>query len=145
MGARVRVEPRTDRLYLDLDVQGQRRKVTSHLPDTPRNRKILEAKAETIEREIFLGTFDVERHFPTEKTRPGTFNALYEEWKNKKANEVSPLTYIWYRETVEGKILPFWGSKRLTDFSHAAFDAFKSVFLEQKLPHRSVYIVLRRP
>lgn len=144
MGARVRVEPTTHRLYLDLHIRGERKKITSHLPDTPTNRKILEAKAETIEREIFLGTFDIERHFPTKKTRPGTFKELYEEWKKKKANEVSPLTYIWYRETVEGKILPFWGSKRLTDFSHAAFDAFKAGLLEQKLSPRSVNIVLMR-
>jgi integrase len=144
VGARVRVEPKTARLYLDLHVQGQRRKITSHLPDTPRNRKILEAKAETIEREVFLGTFDIERHFPTRKTTPVTFKELYEEWKKKKANEVSPLTIEWYQQTVEGKILPFWGPKRLADFSHAGFDTFKAGLLEQKLAPRTVNIALMR-
>jgi integrase len=144
MGARVRVEPRTHRLYLDLHIRGERKKITSHLPDTPTNRKILEAKAETIEREVFLGTFNVARHFPEKKAQPVTFKELYEEWKKKKANEVAPLTYIWYRETVEGKILPYWGTKRLTDFSHANFDTFKAGLLEEKLSPRSVNIVLMR-
>ena len=144
MSARVRVEPKTSRLYLDLHIDGQRKKVTSHLPDTPRNRQILEAKAETIERELFLGTFDLERHFPTKKTKPVTFKELYEEWKKKKTNEVSPLTLEWYEEVGEGKILPFWGSKRLTDFSHSGFDTFKAGLLEQKLAPRTVNIVLLR-
>ena len=144
MGARVRVERKTQRLYLDVHIRGERHRITSHLPDTPRNRKILEAKAETIEREVFLGTFDIERHFPTQKTIPVTFKELYEEWKTKKANEVTPLTLEWYQQTVEGKILPFWGSKRLADFSHAGFDTFKAGLLEQKLAPRSVNIVLMR-
>jgi len=144
MSARVRVEPKTNRLYLDLHIDGQRKKVTSHLPDTPRNRQILEAKAETIERELFLGTFDLERHFPAKKTKPVTFKELYEEWKKKKTNEVSPLTLEWYEEVGEGKILPFWGSKRLTDFSHSGFDTFKAGLLEQKLAPRTVNIVLMR-
>lgn len=144
MGARVRVERKTRRLYLDVHIRGERHRITSHLPDTPRNRKILEAKAETIEREVFLGTFDIERHFPTQKTIPVTFKELYEEWKTKKANEVTPLTLEWYQQTVEGKILPFWGPKRLADFSHAGFDSFKAGLLEQKLAPRTVNIVLMR-
>jgi integrase len=143
MSARVRVEPKTHRLYLDLHIRGQRRKIASHLPDTPRNRTTLEAKAEQIEREMFLGTFDVTRHFP-EKSPPATFKQLYEEWKKKKANEVSPLTYDWYREVVEKKILPFGGAKRLADFSHSLFDTFKAGLLEQKLAPRSINIVLMR-
>ncbi len=144
MGARVRVEPKTHRLYLDLHIEGQRRKITSHLPDTPRNRQILDAKAETIEREVFLGTFDLERHFPTRKTKPVTFRELYEEWEKKKANEVSPLTLEWYREIAEKKILPVWGTKRLADFSHTGFEAFKAGLFEQKLAPRTVNIVLMR-
>src|SRR2546429_6069092 len=144
MSARVRVEPKTSRLYLDLHIDGQRKKVTSHLPDTPRNRQILEAKAETIERELFLGTFDLDRHFPTKKTKPVTFKELYEEWKKKKTNEVSPLTLEWYEEVGEGKILPFWGSKRLTDFSHSGFDTFKAGLLGQNVASRRVRIRLLR-
>jgi len=66
------------------------------------------------------------------------------EWEKKKANEVSPLTLEWYREIAEKKILPVWGTKRLADFSHTGFDAFKAGLLEQKLAPRTVNIVLMR-
>lgn len=144
MGARVRVDSRTQRLYLDLHVQGRRRRVFSELPDTPRNRKILDAKAEEIERELFLGTFVLEKHFPQTRTHPVTFRELYAEWAGKKATEVSPLTLKAYRETVEQKILPFWGPKRLDAVTPVLFDRFKAGLLEQKLAPRSVNIVLMR-
>ena len=92
-----------------------------------KNREILEAKAEQIDREIFLGTFDPARHFPRQESKSRmTFRQLYQEWRKKKANEVAPLTLAWYAEVVEGKILPFFGAKRLDDFSPALFDRFKA-------------------
>src|SRR5262249_8696145 len=139
-----RLEPKTARLYLDLHVDGRRKRIASHLPDTPRNRGILQAKAEAIEREMFLGTFDLQKHFPDRKTKPVTFRDLYEEWKTKKTNEVSALTLQWYQEVAEKKILPYWGAKRIDDFSHASFDTFKTMLCETKLAPRSVNIVLMR-
>ncbi|MBI2205446.1 MAG: DUF3596 domain-containing protein [Candidatus Rokubacteria bacterium] len=73
-------------------VRGRRTRVFSELPATPRNLKILEAKAETLEREAFLGTLDLDRHFPRRRTRPVTVRGVYEEWTRKKATEVTPLT-----------------------------------------------------
>ena len=145
MGATVRVDPRNGRLYLDIHVRGRRRRVFSELPDTPKNRDILQAKAEQIEREIFLGTFDPAHHFPREEQKARiTFRQLDQEWRGKKANEVSPLTLKWYVETVEAKILPCWGSKRVVDFTPALFDRFKAGLLDTKLSPRSVNIVLLR-
>jgi integrase len=141
----VRIDPRSARLYLDLHIHGRRKRIFSELPDTPRSRKILEAKAEEIEREIFLGTFDLSKHFPGEDAKQRlTFRQLYEEWRRKKANEVSPLTLEWYVEVVEGKILPFWGHKRLEDFSPALFDQFKAGLVARKLAPRTTNIVLAR-
>ena len=113
MGAKVRVDRRNNRLFLDIHVRGRRTRVFAELPATARNLKILEAKAETIEREAFLGTLDLDRHFPRRRTRPVTVREVYEEWTRKKATEVTPLTMKAYRETIERKILPFWGPKRL--------------------------------
>ena len=144
MGARVRVDRRTQRLYLDLHVRGRRHRVFSGLPDTSRNRRVLEAKAEEIERELFLGTFVLEKHFPRVRTQPVTFRELYAEWAGKKATEVAPLTLKGYRETVEQKILPFWGPKRLDGVTPVLFDRFKAQLLEGKLAPRSVNIVLMR-
>lgn len=145
MGAKVRVDSRTSKLYLDIHFRGRRRRIFSELPDTPRNRKILEVKAEEIDRELFLGTFDPARHFPHEaEKRRMAFRQLYQEWRRKKANEVSPLTLQWYAETVEGKILPFWGTKQLDQFSPVLFDQFKTGLIKRRLSPRSVNIVLMR-
>ena len=145
MGAKVRVDQKTNKLYLDIHVQSHRRRFFSGMPDTAKNREILEAKAEQIDREIFLGTFDPARHFPRQEPKSRmTFRQLYEEWRKKKANEVSPLTLQWYQETVEAKILPFFGPKRLDDFSPTLFDRFKAGLLGGKLSPRSVNIILLR-
>ncbi len=145
MGAKVRVDPKINKLFLDIHIQGRRKRFFSGMPDTPKNREILQAKAEQIERELFLGTFDPARHFPNQEPNSRmTFRQLYQEWRKKKANEVSPLTLSWYAETVEGKILPFFGTKRLDDFSPAIFDRFKAGLVGGKLSPRSVNIVLLR-
>ena len=44
MGARVRVDQRTDRLFLDLHVKGRRKRIFTELPATPKNTEILKAK-----------------------------------------------------------------------------------------------------
>src|SRR2546428_12204787 len=144
MGARVRLDERTKRLYLDLHWERNRQRVCAHLPDTPINRRVLDAKAEAIEREIFLGTFSIHKHFP-ELTRPEprTFRELAAEWLKKKQSEVSPLTLDWYRENIDKKILPFWGSKDLTHFSPTLADHFKAKLAETKLAPRTVNIVLK--
>lgn len=144
MGAKVRVDPRTNRLFLDLHLRGRRKRVFSELPATPRNLKILEAKAETIEREAFLGILDLDRHFPRARTRPVTVRDLYDEWTRKKATEVTPLTMKGYRETIEQKILPFWAAKRLDALTPVLFDRFKAGLLEEKLAPRTVNIILTR-
>jgi integrase len=145
MGARVRVDRRTNRLYLDLHVRGRRRRIFSELPATPRNTKILEAKAETIEREVFLGTFDPAKHFASEERKQRvTVERVYEEWRRKKANDVSALTLEWYTEMVEGKILPTWRNRRLDELTPIMFDQFKASLLAQNLAPRTMNIVLGR-
>src|SRR2546426_8106262 len=87
MGAKVRVDRRNNRLFLDIHVRGRRTRVFAELPATARNLKILEAKAETIEREAFLGTLDLNRHFPRRRPRPVTLRDGYAEGTRKKASE----------------------------------------------------------
>jgi hypothetical protein len=145
MGAKVRRDPRTPFLLLDIHHHGKRERIFSHLLDTKKNREILAANAEQIDRELFLGTFDVSRHFPREERhQPLSFRAVAEEWLKKKANEVTPLTLRWYRQTVGGRILPFWGSKNLEKLKPAMFDAFKAGLIQDKLASRTVNIILMR-
>jgi integrase len=132
-------------LYLDIHSRGKRQYIYTGLRDTPKNRQVVQLKAETIERELFLGTFDPAKHFPREERKKRlTFHQLYAEWRKKKANEVSALTLKWYQETVEGKILPFWGTKSLDHFSPKRFDSFKAGLLQRKISPRYVNVVLMR-
>jgi integrase len=145
MGATVRIDPRTKMLLLDIHWSAKRKRVFTGLPDTPKNREILQIKAETIDRELFLGTFEPGKHFPREERKKRlTFAQIYAEWLKKKANEVSVLTLRWYKETVEGKVLPFWGSKRLDHFSPTLFDTFKAGLIQGKISPRYVNVVLMR-
>ncbi len=145
MGARVRVDKRTNRLYLDLHVRGRRKRIFSELPATPKNTEILQAKAETIEREVFLGIFDPAKHFASEeRKRRVTVERIYEEWRRKKINEISPLTLKWYTSVVKGKILPTWRNRRIDDLTPVMFDQFKASLLAQNLAPRSMNIILGR-
>jgi integrase len=145
MGATLRTDRRNAMLYLDIHSRGKRQYIYTGLRDTPKNRQVVQLKAETIERELFLGTFDPAKHFPREERKKRlTFHQLYAEWRKKKANEVSALTLKWYQETVEGKILPFWGTKSLDHFSPKRFDSFKAGLLQRKISPRYVNVVLMR-
>ncbi|MGH7309448.1 MAG: Arm DNA-binding domain-containing protein [Candidatus Rokuibacteriota bacterium] len=106
MGARVRVDRRTNRLFLDLHIGGRRKRVFSELPATPKNIEILQAKAEAIDREAFLGTLDLARHFPERAPKRPTVADLWEEWRKKKANDVTPLTMHWYEKAAKVRLLP---------------------------------------
>ncbi len=95
--------------------------------------------------EVCLGTLDPAKHFPTEaRKRRKTFRQPYEEWRQKKANEVAPLTLAWYEEVVEQKILPFWGGKDLEAFTPQLFDEFKTRLVREGLAARTINIVLAR-
>ena len=121
-------------------------RIEVRLPDLKRPIDgFIEAKAETIEREIFLGTFDPARHFPREAERQRlTIRQLYDEWRKKKAADVSPLTLEWYCRVVEGDILPALGSKYLDDFTPVVADRFKAGLVGRRLGPRTVNIVLAR-
>lgn len=145
MSAKVRCDDRRKLLFLDIYYRGHRHKIYSQLSDTTKNRQVLKAKAEQIDREIFLGTFDPVKHFPErERHQPLSFRVVAEEWLRKKANEVAPLTLRWYLETVEGRILPFWGSKLLEKLKPVMFDDFKAGLLQDKLAPRTVNVILMR-
>ncbi len=142
MGAKVRVDRRTNRLFLDLHIEGRRKRVFSELPATPKNIEILQAKAEAIDREAFLGTLDLGRHFPEKAPKRPTVADLWEEWRKKKANDVTPLTMHWYEKAARVRLLPFWGKRRLDAIEPQHFDEFKARLVAEKLAPRTVNIEL---
>ncbi len=65
--AKVRARPETGKLYFDFFHQGARCREQTDLPDTPANRKRVEAVMRRIETEMQQGTFDYARYFPNSK------------------------------------------------------------------------------
>jgi integrase len=62
--AKVRVRPETGTLYLDFQFQGVRCREQTALADTPGNRRVVEALAKRVDREIAKGCFEYARFFP---------------------------------------------------------------------------------
>ena len=62
--ARIRVRPETGNLYLDFFVRGERFREQTALPDTPGNRRAVEALAKRMTRAITTGTFEYRAFFP---------------------------------------------------------------------------------
>ena len=60
----IRVRKETGKLYFDFTYQGLRCREQTSLPDTPANRKKLDAMMNRIDAEITLGMFEYETYFP---------------------------------------------------------------------------------
>lgn len=65
--AKVRARPETGKLYFDFFYRGARCREQTELPDTPANRKRVEAVMRRIVTEMQQGTFDYARYFPNSK------------------------------------------------------------------------------
>lgn len=65
------MRPETGNLYLDFFVRGERFREQTALPDTPGNRRAVEALAKRMTRAIATGTFEYRAFFPDSgPTRP---------------------------------------------------------------------------
>lgn len=64
---KVRTRKETGKLYLDFTYQGLRCREQTALPDTPTNRKRVEALLQAMEAKILLGIFDYAEQFPASK------------------------------------------------------------------------------
>ncbi|MGH1432728.1 MAG: site-specific integrase [Neptuniibacter sp.] len=65
--AKVRARKETNNLYLDFSYLGYRCREQTALPDTPSNRKKVEAVLKRVEAQIILDQFDYEKEFPGSK------------------------------------------------------------------------------
>lgn len=62
--ATIRVDERTEKLFIDFRYQGKRYREFTGLKNTAANSRRLEKLGEKIEQEIVLGTFIYHAHFP---------------------------------------------------------------------------------
>jgi integrase len=127
--AKVRVRPETRTLYLDFQYRGARCREQTALPDTPGNRRAVEALAKRIDKEMVKGTFDYAAFFPDsprakghggEEAAPATTDNVtptFAEFTELWVSESTPRWRAHYgraiRETLDRIILPALGDKPL--------------------------------
>lgn len=76
--SKVRARPETGKLYLDFGYRGKRCREYTALPDTPANRRQVQALARRIDRDIRSGQFEYARYFP-DSPRVAEFHVLGKE------------------------------------------------------------------
>lgn len=150
--ARIRVRPETGNLYLDFFVRGERFREQTALPDTPGNRRAVEALAKRMTRAIATGTFEYRAFFP-DSPRAKRFDSDIAKARNSTglppSGEQQPKSTVllgefaetWYSEnlprwrdthaetirgTLDRHILPHFKLRPLTEITRAELLAFRA-------------------
>ena len=141
--AKVRVRPETRTLYLDFQYRATRCREQTALPDTPGNRRVLDALANRVEKAILKGTFEYSTFFPdSPKAKEleaadavpaaggdhptptfGEFAELWviessPRWRAQYRNEV--------RKTLDGIVLPALGGTPLANIDRGHLLGFQA-------------------
>jgi integrase len=140
--AKVRVRPETRTLYLDFQYRGVRCREQTALPDTPGNRRTVEALAKRIDRELLKGTFDYAALFPdSPRAKAGigedapsaandhptpTFAEFTELWVSESAPRWRAHYGRAIRDTLDRIILPVLGPKPLASIDRGDLLGFQA-------------------
>lgn len=151
---KVRARPETGNLYLDFNYQGVRCREQTALPDTPSNRKKVEALLKRVEASIVLDQFDYAEMFPGSKNAQKFMSAddaiatTAKTPKVQKARRQSSLPTVaqfveqWFQEhkiewrnshtrnvrsLLDSSIIPFFGKKALDQVSKADLLAYRTL------------------
>lgn len=148
--AKVRVRPETGNLYLDFFIRGDRCREQTALPDTPGNRRMLEALAARMKRAIAKGAFEYRTFFP-DSPRAKRFDAVAvteslsqaatpESVEAKSTTLLGDFAETWYSEnlprwrethaetirgTLDQHILPAFKNRQLAEITRADLLAFR--------------------
>lgn len=93
--------------HIDFRWRERRYRISTGVPDTDQNEQFVKDWDATIRREIALGTFRLENHFPklTEKAAtPNTFKAKAESWLKAHKNTWAEWTYRKFKNNLEARV-----------------------------------------
>ena len=156
----VRTRPETGTLYLDFRYRGARCREQTALPDTPANRRQVEALARRIERDIRSGRFEYAQYFPdsprardtTPRQRdaspaqagagvvqPEVASPKFKEFAETWFNESEPRWRSRYRnavrEVLEKHLLAWFGEMPVGGITRGDILAFRAEFARRKGRH----------
>lgn len=127
--AKVRVRPETGNLYLDFSYRGVRCREQTALPDTPQNRKTLEALATRIKRDLAKGLFQYRTYFP-DSPRAAAFDAsLVSPVQLAPIGDQSPGVQVTFREASEA-----WFTENKPRWRHTNASTTQSILDKRLLP-----------
>lgn len=104
--------------YHDFRWRRKRYRITTKLPATAANEKFAKDWDAAIRREIALGTFRLENHFPElfkAAVATGTFKERAEAWLTSHKNEWGEWTYRKHRDRLRARIFPKIGARALAE------------------------------
>ena len=125
---------RGGKLHIDFRYRGIRCRETTYLADTPEHRAEVRRRVRQIDGEIAAGTFEYGKWFPRgpraalfappAEEGPPQFKDYVLRWLEDKAARIGAGTAYDRRRIVEGKLIPFFGDRRVSDITEEDVEAF---------------------
>lgn len=122
------------RLYIDFRWRGVRCREATRLTDTPEHRAEARRLSRQIDGELAAGTFDYASRFPRGPRAsvfatpapdgPPRFTDYVRRWLEDKAARISAGTAYDRRRIVEGKLIPAFGERLVSDITEEAVESF---------------------
>jgi len=145
--ASIRLRSATGCLFLDIRYRGIRCREQTSLPDTPANRKKLQAVLDRIEAEITLSTFDYTRYFPNSPmatqfavTMPQgigqypQFRNLVDAWLSQKEPEWRRPHFTQIHYMLDHWLLPIFGGRPINLITKTKILNFRAEVLRRPGP-----------
>ncbi len=148
----MRVWVRNGLIYLDFRYHDQRLRPTTKMAATRENIKLAEDWIAAIRREIKLGTFRLENHFPDYRPshqkaieRDHTFIKIASEWLQSHKQGWAEWTYRKFKADLESRVFPKIGSRNFKEITGKDLRLLREAILgegrkdsDEKLSNRSV-------
>src|SRR5690349_10114340 len=108
-------------IYLDFRYRGQRLRPSTDLPATPENIKFAEDWAAAIRREISLGIFRLDNHFPHyrfgHREGGGSFAEVANSWLESHKQSWAEWTYRKFKADLDLRVIPKMGQRKFREIT----------------------------